>query len=79
MARPHAAAIVEDAWHRRVNALLRARGWKTRIVSHTGYGSESFVRGLNPRPRAVPPPVRSVCGAPTITWLRSTAVPSILT
>lgn len=46
MARPHAAAIVEDAWHRRVNALLRARGWKTRIVSHTGYGSETFVRVL---------------------------------
>lgn len=32
MARPHAAAIVEDAWHRRVNAVLRARGWQTRIV-----------------------------------------------
>ena len=46
MARPHAAAIVEDAWHRRVNAVLRARGWQTRIVSHTGYGSEAFVRVL---------------------------------
>ncbi len=46
MARPHAAAIVEDAWHRQVNALLRGRGWKTRIVSHTGYGSESLVRVL---------------------------------
>lgn len=46
MARPHAAAIVEDAWHRRVNAVLRRRGWGTRIVSHTGYGSESFVRIL---------------------------------
>jgi phosphatidate phosphatase APP1 len=46
MARPHAAAIVEDAWHRRVNAVLRARGWQTRIVSHTGYGSEDFVRVL---------------------------------
>ena len=46
MARPHAAAIVEDAWHRQVNALLRARGWKTRIVSHTGYGSDAFVRVL---------------------------------
>ncbi len=46
MARPHAAAIVEDAWHRQVNALLRARGWKTRIVSHTGYGSEEFIRVL---------------------------------
>jgi phosphatidate phosphatase APP1 len=46
MARPHAAAVIEDAWHRRVNAVLRRRGWRTRIVSHTGYGSESFVRVL---------------------------------
>ncbi|MDF2145002.1 App1 family protein [Knoellia sp. p5-6-4] len=46
MARPHAAAIVEDAWHRQVNALLRGRGWKNRVVSHTGYGSEDFVRVL---------------------------------
>jgi phosphatidate phosphatase APP1 len=46
MARPHAASIVEDAWHRRVNALLRGRGWRTRVVSHTGYGSEAFVRVL---------------------------------
>jgi phosphatidate phosphatase APP1 len=46
MSRPHAAAIVEDAWHRQLTAVLHARGWKTRIVSHTGYGSESFVRVL---------------------------------
>jgi phosphatidate phosphatase APP1 len=46
MARPHAASIVEDAWHRRVNALLRRRGWRTRVVSHTGYGSDAFVRVL---------------------------------
>jgi phosphatidate phosphatase APP1 len=46
MARPHAAAIVEDAWHRRVDAVLRARGWGTRIVGHTGYGSEGFARVL---------------------------------
>jgi phosphatidate phosphatase APP1 len=46
MARPHASAIVEDAWHRRVDAVLRARGWKTRIVAHTGYGSQEFVRVL---------------------------------
>jgi phosphatidate phosphatase APP1 len=46
MARPHAASIVEDAWHRRTNALLRSRGWRTRVVSHTGYGSDSFVRVL---------------------------------
>jgi phosphatidate phosphatase APP1 len=46
MARPHAAAIVEDAWHRRVDAVLRGRGWQTRIVAHTGYGSEEFARVL---------------------------------
>ncbi|MDR6863293.1 phosphatase domain-containing protein [Phycicoccus sp. 3266] len=46
MARPHAAAIVEDAWHRRVDAVLRGRGWQTRIVAHTGYGSEDWARVL---------------------------------
>ena len=46
MARPHAASIVEDAWHRQVNTVLRSRGWRTRVVSHTGYGSERFVRVL---------------------------------
>lgn len=44
MARPHAAAILEDAWHRRLDRMLRHRGWKTRIISHTGFGSESLVR-----------------------------------
>ena len=43
MARPHAASLVEDAWHRRVDAVLRRRGWGTRLVSHTGYGSEEFI------------------------------------
>lgn len=46
MVRPHAAAIVEDAWHRRVDAVLRHRGWRTRIVGHTGYGTEEFARVL---------------------------------
>ena len=46
MARPHAASIVEDAWHRQVDSLLRNRGWQTRIVAHTGYGSEEFARVL---------------------------------
>lgn len=46
MARPHAAAIVEDAWHRRVNSTLRGRGWQTRIVPYTGYGSQEFARVL---------------------------------
>src|SRR4051794_14965256 len=46
MARPHAASIVEDAWHRRLDAMLRRRGWQTRIVAYTGYGSAEFVRVL---------------------------------
>jgi phosphatidate phosphatase APP1 len=46
MARPHAASIIEDAFHRRSNALLRGRGWGTRTISHTGYGSQDFVRVL---------------------------------
>ena len=46
MARPHAAALIEDAFHRRSNALMRGRGWGTRTISHTGYGSQDFVRVL---------------------------------
>ena len=46
MARPHAASIVEDAFHRRSDAVLRRRGWHTRTISHTGYGSQDFVRVL---------------------------------
>src|SRR5450756_2927908 len=46
MARPHAASLIEDAFHRRSNALMRGRGWGTRTISHTGYGSQDFVRIL---------------------------------
>ncbi|MEP7369457.1 MAG: hypothetical protein ABI662_07370, partial [Dermatophilaceae bacterium] len=46
MARPHAASLIEDAFHRRSNALLRRRGWGARTISHTGYGSQAFVRVL---------------------------------
>ena len=46
MARPHAASLIEDAFHRRTNALLRRRGWGTRTIGHTGYGSQDFVRVL---------------------------------
>jgi phosphatidate phosphatase APP1 len=44
MARPHAAALFEDAYTRRKAALLRRRGWVTRIVPLTGYGSASRLR-----------------------------------
>src|SRR5688500_18274125 len=44
MPRPHAAAIVEDAYHARKASLLEARGWVTRVVPSTGYGSVSQLR-----------------------------------
>lgn len=44
MARPHAAAVLEDAWNRRVTDRLADRGWKTKIVPFTGYGTAGFVR-----------------------------------
>lgn len=44
MSRPHAASIIEDAWHRQVDRGLRRRGWGNRIIGHTGYGSPDFVR-----------------------------------
>ncbi len=44
MARPHAAALLEDAYTARKTRILRARGWVTRIVPSTGYGSTSQLR-----------------------------------
>lgn len=44
MARPHAAAIIEDACNQRINDLLVDRGWTPRAIAHTGYGSTSFIR-----------------------------------
>ena len=44
MARPHASAVVEDAWNSQRERVLRKRGWGTRVISHTGYGSTDFVR-----------------------------------
>lgn len=46
MARPHGAAIVEDAWNRQLDRSLRSRGWSTRVVGHTGYGSTRQLRVL---------------------------------
>jgi phosphatidate phosphatase APP1 len=46
MSRPHVAALVHDAWSRRVSGRLRERGWGTRIIAHQGYGSAGFVRVL---------------------------------
>jgi phosphatidate phosphatase APP1 len=46
MSRPHAAAIVEDAFHRRLDVVLRSRGWVTRTISYTGYGNGELIRVL---------------------------------
>lgn len=44
MSRPHAAALVEDAWHRWLERALRRRKWRNRIIGYTGYGGSDFVR-----------------------------------
>lgn len=46
MPRPHIAAIVEDAWNRRVSTTLAARGWQHRIVPFVGYGTPLHLRVL---------------------------------
>ncbi len=46
MARPHAAMIVEDTVNRTLSSVLRRRGWRTRILPYTGYGSLASVRVL---------------------------------
>lgn len=46
MARPHLAAVAEDAYHDRIAGGLRERGWVTRIVPHPGYGSQASIRVL---------------------------------
>jgi phosphatidate phosphatase APP1 len=44
MARPHAAAVLEDAYNGQKGRVLRSRGWTTRVVPFTGYGSETQLR-----------------------------------
>ncbi len=46
MARPHVAAVLHDAWNRRVGERLSERGWVTRVIPHLGYGSPMSVRVL---------------------------------
>ncbi len=46
MSRPHTAAVVEDAWHRRVERVLQGRGWGTRVVPFVGYGTVDSARVL---------------------------------
>lgn len=72
MARPHLAALMEDAWNRRKSDTLRERGWGTKIVPHTGYGSVGFVRVLA-RVLMSRDPMRAVSGdaAGSVQSLRS--------
>ncbi|HSO64441.1 MAG TPA: phosphatase domain-containing protein [Ornithinibacter sp.] len=44
MPRPHAAAVLEDAYHSRKAGVLTRRGFVTRIVPSTGYGSVAQLR-----------------------------------
>lgn len=46
MGRPHIAALVEDALNKRVERHLRARGWRSRVVTYVGYGNEDQLRVL---------------------------------
>lgn len=44
MARPHAAALIEDTVNVQVERVLRGRGWSNRVITHIGYGTSSYVR-----------------------------------
>lgn len=57
MARPHRAAVFEDAWNRRLVTGLTRRGWCPRVVPFAGYGSAGFLRvmGRVLLTRGVPP------------------------
>lgn len=46
MARPHAAALLEDRWHELSSQVLRSQGWTPRAVGYTGYGTSDFARVL---------------------------------
>lgn len=46
MARPHIAALLEDAFFGRVEAVLRRRGWQERVTGYTGYGTTERARIL---------------------------------
>ncbi|WP_328991949.1 DUF2183 domain-containing protein [Kribbella sp. NBC_01245] len=46
MARPHYSSRLEDWFNLGLQALLRRRGWRERIIPHMGYGTGEFVRVL---------------------------------
>lgn len=46
MAKPHAAAVLEDRWNAAKSAVLARSGWSHRFIGFTGYGSPGHVRVL---------------------------------
>ncbi|MBW8172844.1 DUF2183 domain-containing protein [Ornithinimicrobium sp. Arc0846-15] len=46
MSRPHIASLIEDAFFGSIESVLRARGWRERIIGYTGYGAADQVRVL---------------------------------
>lgn len=46
MAKPHAAAVLEDRWTSVKGAVLRRRGYSQRVVCFPGYGATAHVRVL---------------------------------
>lgn len=44
MARPHMAAVLEDSVAKRLEAILRRRGWRERVTGYTGYGTPEHAR-----------------------------------
>lgn len=62
--RPFPAARVEEFLDRRIEALLRAVGWREKVICYTGYGSSESIRILG-RVVLVPTHARSGLGRAT--------------
>lgn len=44
--RPHLAGLIEDRWNLGLAGVLVRRGWRHRVLAHTGYGNAAMVRVL---------------------------------
>jgi len=67
--RPFFAARLEEFIDRRIEALLRAIGWREQVISYTGYGSTSSIRVLG-RVILVPKRARTGLGKATEEMIR---------
>ena len=79
MARPHYASRLEDRWNTALQAVLRRRGWRDRVIPHVGYGTQDFVRVLarvvlSRDPRDLP---RYEVDQPVRGWRHFVAAPSV--